>query len=130
MGHLALLDYLNGWFSRAERKALAAVSEAERVGPPQPSGFGIGRLVLAAVAVDRDELGRAQALLDETAQLPSGTDDPVMAAGRALATARLFLVRGKPRAAVEAAGPAVSAAEASPWAASHEVLVASAAHLA
>ncbi|MFJ8075358.1 LuxR C-terminal-related transcriptional regulator [Streptomyces sp. NPDC096176] len=130
MGHLALLDYLNGWTGRAERKALAAVSEAERLGLPRPSGSGIGRLVLAAVAVDRDELGRAQALLDETARLPSATRDPVMAAGRALATARLLLARGRARAAVEAAGPAVSAAVASPWAASHEVLVTSAAHLA
>ncbi|MGP4086941.1 LuxR C-terminal-related transcriptional regulator [Streptomyces sp. KR55] len=130
MGHLALLDYLNGWLGRAERKALAAVSETERVGMPQPSGSGIERLVLAAVAVDRHELDRAQALLDETARLPSGTRDPVPAAGRALATARLLLVRGKARAAVEAADPAVSAAVSSPWAAGHEALVASAAHLA
>ncbi|MEF9904558.1 LuxR C-terminal-related transcriptional regulator [Streptomyces sp. P9-A2] len=144
MGHLALLDYLNGWPGRAERKALAALSEAERADPLRPSGSGIGsssgigigsgsgigRLVLAAVAVDRHELGRAQALLDETAQLPSATRDPVTAAGRALATARLLLVRGKTRAAVEAADPAVSTAVASPWAASHEMLVASAAHLA
>ncbi|WP_240436671.1 LuxR C-terminal-related transcriptional regulator [Streptomyces sporangiiformans] len=130
MGHLALIDYLNGWLGRAERKALAAVSEAERLGLPQPSGSAIGRLVLAAVAVDRDELGRAQALLDETAGLPSGTHDPVTAAGRAITTARLLLVRGRTRAAVEAVDPAVSAAVTSPWAASHEALVASAAHLA
>ncbi|MGN9758209.1 LuxR C-terminal-related transcriptional regulator [Streptomyces sp. SD31] len=128
--HLALLDYLNGWLGRAERKALAAVSEAEQVGLPQPSGSGIGRLVLAAVAVDRHELGRAQALLDETAHLPSERRDPVPTAGRALATARLLLVRGKARAAIEAADPAVSAAVTSPWAASHGALVASAAHLA
>lgn len=130
MEHLALLDYLNGWLGRAERKALAAVPEAERPGLPRPSGSGIGQLVLAAVAVDRHELGRAQALLDETARLPSGTRDPVAAAGRALATARLLLVRGKARAAVEAADPAVAAAVASPWAAGYEALVASAAHLA
>ncbi|KUO18861.1 LuxR C-terminal-related transcriptional regulator [Streptomyces dysideae] len=128
--HLALLDYLNGWLGRAERKALAAVPEVERVGLPQPSGSGIGQLVLAAVAVDRHELGRAQALLDETARLPSGTRDPVMAAGRALATARLLSVRGKARAAVEAAAPAVAAAMASPWAAGYEALFAAAAHLA
>ncbi|WUT58924.1 LuxR C-terminal-related transcriptional regulator [Streptomyces canus] len=128
--HLALLDYLDGWLGRAERKALAAVSEMERVGLPQPSGSGIGQLVLAAVAVDRHELGRAQALLDETAQLPAGTHDPVPAAGRALASARLLLVRGKARAAVEAAGPDVSAAVASPWATSHEALVTAAAHVA
>lgn len=130
MGHLALLDYLNGWLGRAERKALAALSEAERVGLPQPSGSGIERLVLAAVAVDRHELDRAQALLNETARLPSGASDPVPAAGRALATARLLRARGRARAAVEAADPAVSAVVASPWAASHEALAVSAAHLA
>jgi len=128
--HLALLDYLNGWLGRAERKALAAVSEAERDGLPQSSGSGIGRLVLAAVAVDRHELDRAQALLDETAQLPAGTCDPVPMAGRALATARLLLVRGRARDAVEASDAAVSGTVTSPWAASHEALVTSAAHLA
>ncbi|MFF5518373.1 LuxR C-terminal-related transcriptional regulator [Streptomyces coeruleorubidus] len=129
MGHLALIDYLNGWPGRAERKALAAVSETERVGMAQSSGSGIERLVLAAVAVDRHELDRAQALLDEAA-VPSGVRDPVPSAGRALATARLLLARGRARAAVEAADPAVSAAVASPWAASHEALIASAGHLA
>ncbi|MDQ0931514.1 LuxR family maltose regulon positive regulatory protein [Streptomyces turgidiscabies] len=130
MGHLALLDYLNGWLGRAERKALASVSEAERGGQDQPSGCGIGRLVLAAVAVDRNELDRAQALLDETVQLPSGTRDPVMAAGRALAQAHLLLARGRTGAAVEAADPAVAAVVASPWSVSHELLVTSAARLA
>jgi LuxR family transcriptional regulator, maltose regulon positive regulatory protein len=128
--HLALLDYLDGWLGRAERKALAAVSEMERVGLPQPSGSGIGQLVLAAVAVDRHELGRAQALLDEPARLPTGTHDPVPAAGRALTTARLLLARGRTQAAVAAADPDVSAAVASPWATSQEALVTSAAHLA
>uniref|UniRef100_UPI0031D2C1F1 LuxR C-terminal-related transcriptional regulator n=1 Tax=Streptomyces hawaiiensis TaxID=67305 RepID=UPI0031D2C1F1 len=130
MGHLALLDYMNGWPGRAERKALAAVSEADRPGAPRPSGSGIGRLVLAAVAVDRNELGRAQSLIDEAAELASGTPDPVLAAGRSLAAARLLMARGKVRAAVEAADPAVPAAVASPWARSHEALVTSAAHLA
>ena len=130
MGHLALLDYLNGWPGRAERRALAAVSETDRPGPPRTAGSGIGRLVLAAVAVDRDELDRAQALLDQSADLPSGTRDPVMAAGHAFAAARLLMARGKMRAAVEAADPAVPAAVTSPWATSQEALVTSAAHLA
>ncbi|MFD9935187.1 LuxR C-terminal-related transcriptional regulator [Streptomyces massasporeus] len=130
MGHLALLDYLNGWPGRAERKALAAVSETDRPGPPQPTGSVIGRLVLAAVAVDRDELDRAQALIDETADVPFEARDPVTAAGRALAAARLLMARGKMRAAVEAVAPAVPAAVTSPWAASQEALVTSAAHLA
>ena len=130
LGHLALIDYLNGWTGRAEHNALAALTETERFSLPQPSGSGIGRLVLAAVAVDRNELSRAQTLLDEAAELPSAMQDPVMAAGRAIATARLLLARGDTRAAVEAADPAVSAAVPSPWAQSQEALVTSAAHLA
>ncbi|MGC3005606.1 helix-turn-helix transcriptional regulator, partial [Streptomyces sp. G35A] len=56
MGHLALLDYLSGWPGRAERRALAAVSATGRAGASRPSGSGIERLVLAAVAVERHEL--------------------------------------------------------------------------
>ncbi|MER6098566.1 LuxR C-terminal-related transcriptional regulator [Streptomyces sp. NPDC001728] len=168
--HLALIDYLNGWPGRAERRVLAGSSEAERHGPPPSSGAesglrpepgpgsgpergpapepppdsalgagpgpgfgpgqGLGRIVLAAVAVDRDELDRARALLDETAQLEATAHDPVTAAGQALALGRLLLVQGHPRAAAAAAHPAVAAAVDSPWAASHEALLVSAAHLA
>ncbi|MEU4652649.1 LuxR C-terminal-related transcriptional regulator [Streptomyces sp. NPDC023723] len=130
MGHLALLDYLSGWLGRAERRALAAVSEAERAGLPRPPGAGLGRLVLAAVAVDRQELGRARALLDETAGLPAREHDPVPTAGRALAAARLLLDTGEAHAAAEAAEPALAAAVASPWAESHAAVVRSAAGLA
>ena len=134
MGHLALIDYLNGWIGRAERKALAGVSEAGRPGSSRPcadgSVTGTGLLVLAAVAVDRDELDRAQALLHETVLLSSTAHDPVMAAGHAMARARLLLARGNARTAVEAADPGVRAVVPSPWAVSHEALVASAAHLA
>ncbi|MET7686677.1 LuxR C-terminal-related transcriptional regulator [Streptomyces sp. NPDC005483] len=130
MGHLALIDYLDGWLGRAERQALAAVTETERFSLPQPAGSGIGRLVLAAVAVDRNELGRAQALLDEVDELTDDIQDPVKAAGRAITAARLQLARGNARAAVESAAPPASTAVASPWADSLEQLVASAAHLA
>lgn len=128
--HLALIDYLDGWPGRAERHAAAAETESERFGPPQHDGCGLGRLVLAAVAVDRDELSRAQHLID---QIPEGAaKDPVTAAGRSIATARLLLARGKARAAVAAAETAVPAdvASPSPWAERHAALVTSAAHLA
>jgi LuxR family maltose regulon positive regulatory protein len=128
LGHLALIDYLNGWPSRAERNAFAAMAEAERFGLPQPCGSGLGQLVLAAVAVDRNELGRAQDLLDRAPD--SAAPDPVSAAGRSIATARLLLARGKVRAALAAADPAVKADVASPWAESQTALIASAAHLA
>ncbi|OEJ28614.1 helix-turn-helix transcriptional regulator [Streptomyces agglomeratus] len=130
LGRLALIDYLDGRLGRAERKAQEAITATQRFGVPQPSGCGIGRLVLAAVAVDRDELDRAQTLLDSVPLSPAPMRDPVTEAGRAIATARLLLARGKTRAAVEAAEPAVSAEVASPWASGHTALITSAAHLA
>lgn len=131
LAQLALIDYLNGRLCPAERKARAALREAEKygLGCPRSCGSGLGRLVLAAVAVDRGEPDQAQALLDEVAE--SGTPaDPVTAAGRALATARLLLSRGEPRAAAAAADLGVPALVASPWAAAQTALVASAAQLA
>ncbi|WP_242427208.1 MULTISPECIES: LuxR C-terminal-related transcriptional regulator [unclassified Streptomyces] len=148
--HLALIDHLNGWPGRAERRVLAGAAGTEAEPPPEPGpgradasagpapvpglglgpGLALGRIVLAAVAVDRDELDRARALLDETAQLDAATHDPVTSAGRALALGRLLLVEGHPRAAAAAAHPAVAAAVDSPWASGHEALVVSAAHLA
>ncbi|MDX3692507.1 LuxR C-terminal-related transcriptional regulator [Streptomyces europaeiscabiei] len=130
LGRLALIDYLNGWLGRAERKAMAALTVAERYSLPQPSDFGIGRLVLAAVAVDRDELRLARAHLDAAVGAHPTMRDPVTEAGRALATARLLLAQGDTRAALAAAEPAVAADVASPWAEGHMALVASAAHLA
>lgn len=130
LGHLALIDYLDGWPGRAERKALAAVTETERFGLPQPSGCGIGRLVLAAVAVDRAELGQARAYLDEAADASPDLQDPVTAAGRAIATARLLLARGDTSAAVAAADPAVRTEVPSPWVEGHTALITAAAHLA
>ncbi|MGW2649412.1 LuxR C-terminal-related transcriptional regulator [Streptomyces sp. NPDC001393] len=131
LGQLALIDYLNGWLCRAERRARAARREAEKYGldRPRSCGSGLALLVLAAVAVDRGELDEAQALLDESAD--SGVPgDPVTAAGRCLATARLLLARGEPRAAASVAGLDVPALVTSPWAQAQTALVASAAHLA
>ncbi|MGW1591772.1 LuxR C-terminal-related transcriptional regulator [Streptomyces sp. NPDC002386] len=130
LGHLALIDYLNGWPGRAERQALAALNETEQFGLGRPSGPGLAQLVLAAVAVERDDLARARGLLDETAGSGAVPLDPVTAAGRALATARLLLARGEPRAASAVADPAVPALTASPWAEVHTALVTAAAHLA
>ncbi|WP_432118346.1 LuxR C-terminal-related transcriptional regulator [Streptomyces sp. bgisy032] len=129
LGHLALIDQLNGWPGRAEHKALAAALQAERYGLPRRPGAGLGPVVLAAVHIDRDELDEAQALLDEAA--PAGpAEDPVVAAGRALTRGRLLLARGDARAALAAADTPVPAAESSPWVRDQSALLASAAHLA
>ncbi|MFE2276916.1 LuxR C-terminal-related transcriptional regulator [Streptomyces sp. NPDC059454] len=130
LGRLALIDYLDGWLGRAERKAHEALAETERFGLPRPSGSGVERLVLAAVAVDRDELGQARALLDTSVESHPALRDPVLEAGRALTTARLHLARGDPGAALEAVEPEVPADAVSPWARGQAALVAAAAHLA
>lgn len=130
LGHLALIDWLAGRTAGAERRALAALREADRYGLPAPARSAAGRLVLAAVAVERDELDAAQALLDQVAADGHGTADPVVAAGRALAAARLLLARGDPGTAVAVCADRGPAAVASPWAEDHAALIASAARLA
>ncbi|MFC9842994.1 LuxR C-terminal-related transcriptional regulator [Streptomyces sp. NPDC060223] len=129
LGHLALIDYLNGWLGRAERKALAAMHTAERFSLPQESGSGLGLLVLAAVAVDRNQLAEARGLLDAAAGPQREMRDPVTEAGRAIATAGLLSANGHTRAALAVAEPAVAADVVSPWAVGQSALVASAVHL-
>ncbi|MFG3349836.1 LuxR C-terminal-related transcriptional regulator [Streptomyces sp. NPDC048018] len=126
--HLALLDYLDGWPGGAERRIDAATAETERFGLPLPAGTGLRQPVLAAVAVERDDVDRAEALLAGTAD--ASAPDPVTAAGRRLATARLLLARGRTRAALAAVEQDVAADQDSPWVRGHAALVASAAHLA
>ncbi|MFI2203403.1 LuxR C-terminal-related transcriptional regulator [Streptomyces sp. NPDC020192] len=130
LGHLALIDYLEGWPGRAERRVSATVTAADHCGPPPAPEPGLGSLVLAAVAVDRDELDRAQALLDAATDARRLPLDPVAQAGEAVVAGRLFLARGDTQAALEAADRAVVADVASPWAAAHTASVAAAAHLA
>ncbi|MEU9247164.1 LuxR C-terminal-related transcriptional regulator [Streptomyces sp. NPDC048385] len=129
LAHLALIDYLDGWVGRAEREALAAAEARGAGGRPFP-GAGLGQLVLAAVAVDRDELERARSLLEEAAACGAVGADPVTEACRALATARLLLAHGDARAAASAAVPAVAALTTAPWAEAHAALTASAVQLA
>ncbi|GHE14975.1 helix-turn-helix transcriptional regulator [Streptomyces alanosinicus] len=130
LSHLAFIDYLKGWPGRAERKALTAVTATDRDDPPPGPGPGLASLVLAAVAVDRDELDRAEALLataDDARRLPP---DPVTRAGQSIVTGRLLLARGDTRGAHEAVGGAVVTDVVSPWAEAHRASVAAAAHLA
>ncbi|MER7466954.1 LuxR C-terminal-related transcriptional regulator [Streptomyces sp. NPDC097981] len=130
LGHLALIEYLNGWTGRAQRHARAAMSEAERFSVPHSSGSSLGLLVLAAIAVDRNELREAKAHLDRATSTSNGAGDPVVAAGRAIIGSRLLLACGKPQAALTATATPVPAAVASPWAQEHAALVSSAAYLA
>ncbi|WP_374117586.1 LuxR C-terminal-related transcriptional regulator [Streptomyces sp. XM83C] len=126
--HLALIDYLDGWPGKAQRHVSAARAESERFALPEHADSGLGEVVLAAVAVERDELEQARALLDRTHGC--GAPDPVTAAGRSLVTARLLLAQGRARAALAAAATDMPADTASPWVQGHIALVAAGAHLA
>ncbi|MEU6461493.1 LuxR C-terminal-related transcriptional regulator [Streptomyces sp. NPDC046976] len=133
LAHLALLDHLDGRPGRAERKALAALAAADHTDPSTLPGIGPATLVLAAVATDRDELDRAEALLGappDAADARPPARDPVTQALHALVTARLLLARGDTEGALEAADRTVAAEEPSPWAEAHAALVAAGAHLA
>ncbi|MFF4116419.1 LuxR C-terminal-related transcriptional regulator [Streptomyces sp. NPDC001714] len=132
LGHLALIDFFDGRLDRAERQALAATDATRHCGGRPFPGAGLGQLVLAAVAVDRDELERARALLDEAAESGPGpgAPDPVTEACRALATGRLRLALGDPAAAAHAADPALRTQVTSPWARANAALAAAAALLA
>ncbi|WP_308310735.1 LuxR C-terminal-related transcriptional regulator [Streptomyces sp. GbtcB6] len=132
LGHLALIDYFDGRPDRAESRALAATDATRHCGGRPFPGAGLGQLVLAAVAVDRDELGRARALLAEAAEYGPGpgVPDPVTEAYRALVTGRLHLALGDPAAAAHAADPAVRTQVPSPWAEANAALAAAAVLLA
>ncbi|MFD5542143.1 LuxR C-terminal-related transcriptional regulator [Streptomyces sp. NPDC127079] len=132
LGHLALLDYFDGRLDRAESRALAATAVTRHCGGHPFPGAGLGQLVLATVAVDRDELDQARTLLAEAAESGPGpaAPDPVTEGCRALATARLLAALGDPEAAADAATPAVRATVTSPWVRAGAALASSAAHLA
>ncbi|MFF8595581.1 LuxR C-terminal-related transcriptional regulator [Streptomyces sp. NPDC015220] len=127
---LALIDWLDGWPARAKGEALAALAEAERFSLSGATGSELARLVLAAVAVERDELDQARTLLARTGTERTGPPDPVTAAGRVIVRGNLQLALGQVRAALETAESVVPAVVASPWLEDHLALLASAAHLA
>ncbi|WP_426367026.1 LuxR C-terminal-related transcriptional regulator [Streptomyces sp. E-08] len=126
--HLALLDHLDGRPGAAERKVLAMTAEAERYGLTPPRGSGLGQVVLAAVALGRDDVDRAEALL---AGAPAPwSPDPVAAAAVRAVRASVLLARGRTGAALAVAVRPVPAADASPWAQGTAALVVADVHLA
>ncbi|MFE3521560.1 LuxR C-terminal-related transcriptional regulator [Streptomyces sp. NPDC059161] len=133
LGRLALIDVLRGWPGRAEVHARGAVAEAERSGLPLASRTGVAQLVLAAVAIERDDLDAAHTHLTQAATTPMAPHDPIVTAGLAILWSRLLLAEGDPRAALEALdgwGGPPTAVRPSPWVTDRIALAASAAHLA
>lgn len=132
LSRLALIDFLRGWPARAESHAREAVAEAERSGLPPDARTGIAQLVLAAVAIDHDDLEVARTHLDHAASstLPR---DPLVNAGLALLRSRLLLARGHPRAALrllEEQQRCPTPGEPSPWVNDRTALTMAGAYLA
>ncbi|MFG2309175.1 LuxR C-terminal-related transcriptional regulator [Streptomyces sp. NPDC048566] len=132
LSRLALIDFLHGRPGRAESHARAAVAEAERSGLPPGVRTGVAQLVLAAVAVDRDDLVAARTHLDQAAACSTASRDPVAIAELALVRARALLAGGRPREAVRVLEEweRPDRVEPSPWAGERAALLLSAARLA
>ncbi|WP_244258350.1 LuxR C-terminal-related transcriptional regulator [Streptomyces sp. Tu 2975] len=133
LSRLALIDFLDGRPSRAEAHARAAIAEAERSGLLPASRTGMGQLVLAAVAIDRDALDAARHHLDEATVSSAALPDPIVTAELGIVRSRMLLAKGRPGAALNALDAALRPphpAQASPWVEDRVALAASHALLA
>ncbi|WRZ88833.1 LuxR C-terminal-related transcriptional regulator [Streptomyces sp. NBC_01007] len=133
LSRLALIDFVCGRPGRAESHARAAVAEAERSGLPPAARTGVAQLVLAAVAIDRDDLAAAQTHLDQATASTTASHDPVATAGLGLLRSRMLLAKGHPKEALrvlqELKRPP-HGVEPSPWFSDRAALAMSTAHLA
>ncbi|MFH0518910.1 LuxR C-terminal-related transcriptional regulator [Streptomyces sp. M41] len=134
LGRLALIELLHGRPGQAEAHARRATAEAEHSGLPVPDRTGMAQLVLAAVAIDRDELTAAQNHLELAAVTSAAARDPIVGVELAILRSRLLCAKGDSRAALSAlddlaGGPAVLA-EPSPWVSDRIAMATAAAYLA
>jgi LuxR family maltose regulon positive regulatory protein len=130
---LGLIDVLDGRLARAEARARAAVTEAERSGLRPGAGTRAGQLVLAEVAIDRGELDAADAELQRADAAGSDRADPLVTQELSVARSRLMLAKGEPTAALHAlqeGEKAVPEGAGSPWLADRVAATASTALLA
>lgn len=133
LSRLALIDFLRGWPGRAETHVRQAIAEAERCGLPPAARTGVAHLVLAAVTLDREELGTARAHFDQAAASSLSPHDPIVTAGTAIVRSRLLLAQGRPHEAVRALEELrrpPTPLEPSPWVEQRVALAVATAHLA
>ncbi|MFJ4095647.1 LuxR C-terminal-related transcriptional regulator [Kitasatospora sp. NPDC089913] len=97
---LALIEHLRGSPGRAERRVREADEEADRASLPPDSRTEVRDLVLAAVALERDEPAEARTALNRAAGARTPGRDPVVALGNAVVRAGLQLARGRPDSAL------------------------------
>ncbi|MEV8603254.1 LuxR C-terminal-related transcriptional regulator [Streptomyces griseoviridis] len=118
LGRIALIDSLRGRYGEADESARAATLLAERAGLPLARRSGVVALVLAGIAVERDQLGAARAHLRRAGASAGAGGDPVVASGIAILNSRLLFAEGDPRAALRALSEADGRSPAgvrSPW---------------
>lgn len=134
LGRLALIDFLHGRPGQAEAHARGAVAEAEQSGLPVSERTGMAQLVLAAVAIDRDDLAAAQGHLDEAAATSGAARDPIVAVELAILRSRILVARGDSGAALltldDMARQLLVSTEPSPWVSDRIAMATSSAHLA
>ncbi|SCE45330.1 LuxR family transcriptional regulator, maltose regulon positive regulatory protein [Streptomyces sp. SolWspMP-5a-2] len=133
LGRIALIDFLSGWYLRAEDSARSAVLVAERAGLPVARCDGVAHLVLAGVAVERDALGAARTALRRAASSAGYGNDPLVTSGVATMRARALLAEGDTRACLRALAEADDRSPAgvrSPWVGARVALAEATAHLA
>ncbi|MFG3226870.1 LuxR C-terminal-related transcriptional regulator [Kitasatospora sp. NPDC048194] len=131
---LALIDLLRGQPGQAEIHLRRAGAEAELGGLAPDSRTGADQLVLAALAVDRDDLPAARAALDRAAESAAADHDPTVAAGITIVRARMLLADGRSRAALDLLGGLEDgtpvAGPPPPWVREGVAVAAAAGHLA
>ncbi|MFC5663936.1 LuxR C-terminal-related transcriptional regulator [Kitasatospora misakiensis] len=93
---LALIDYLRGWPGRAERRVREADEEADRSSLPPDSRTEVRDLVLAATALERDEVAEARESLHRMTTGGAPEHDPVVTLGSSVIRAKLHLAQGRP----------------------------------
>ncbi|MFJ3875840.1 LuxR C-terminal-related transcriptional regulator [Streptomyces sp. NPDC090077] len=95
LGRLALADALAGALNLAQQHGEASLAFADLHGIPDSQRSGAAGLALAAVAVEREELGEAAVQLDRAELLHDVLGDSDLLIERSVLRAQLELARGR-----------------------------------
>ncbi|MFG2335136.1 LuxR C-terminal-related transcriptional regulator [Streptomyces yangpuensis] len=135
LGSLALTELMRGRLRQAAAHARASLAVAEQSALPPGRRSGTGHLVLAGVALERDDLPAARSHLDlATATAAAGPrPEPAVAVGAAVIGSRIAVAEGDVEAALAVLTgprPTGTAPAARAWAVDELAVAESAAHLA
>ena len=100
LSHLAASSAMAGDVRRAQRLGDEALAYADEHGWSRTWAAGMAETALSAVALERDELGRARSHFARGGELLAQANDAPLRAGRLLHAARLQLAGGQPDAAL------------------------------